>query len=78
MQIYISVYLSLLGDSPYTYMKPVSILTPTTFSEDMEDSNKTDLGKGAKVEACDYEIPTTASENPYVIWWRMNGHELRF
>ena len=56
-------------DSPYTFMKPVSILAPTTFSGDME---KADLSKGAeaaKGEACDYDIPKSISENPYEIRW---------
>ena len=47
-------------------MKPVSVLAPTTFSENVE---KTDFSKGAaaKGEACDYDIPKTTSENPYEI-----------
>ena len=56
--------LVITDDSPYTFMKPVSILAPTTFSGDVV---KADLSKGtavAKGEACDYEIPKSISKNP--------------
>jgi hypothetical protein len=61
--IYIPLYIT--DDSPYTFMKPVSILAPTTSS----DAEKADLSKGAvaKGEAHDYEIPKSISENPYEI-----------
>ena len=44
-------------------MKPVSLLAPTTFSEDVEE--KPELSKEAA--ACDYDISKTTSENPYAI-----------
>ena len=59
--------LYITDDSPYTFMKPVSILAPTTFPGDVE---KADLSKGAetaKGKACDYDIPKSISENPYEI-----------